>query len=302
MAVDRMKPSSGQSLGGIGVWLSQHYGVVGLLLLAGLIPVGVIMRSGNEIGTTNRFSKQTAGLYSGQGRRLQTESFDFATQLEMTVCLHEDHTTDAATITPEQFKLAVATVLELDSMEFISTDGTIDKCFVDDWEVRVSVYNTKDVATGETASEVASGQVDRIYYDQINEPTFFSAIAEAITNLDPEITAEESDFDLESLGFLVIWLDADGTATTASTTRGEDVVSIGGTDVWWPWWAWLIYAAVVLCCICPVLFFFFKWRRDKNANEDGFNRGVGKKNTGPSPVGATSNPYGQSREEYKNGQ
>lgn len=35
-------------------------------------------------------------------------------------------------------------------------------------------------------------------------------------------------------------------------------------------WAWLIYAAVVVCCICPLLFFFFKWRRDKEAREEGF--------------------------------
>lgn len=32
----------------------------------------------------------------------------------------------------------------------------------------------------------------------------------------------------------------------------------------------MIYAGVVLCCICPILFFFFKWRRDKEAEEDGY--------------------------------
>ncbi len=36
-------------------------------------------------------------------------------------------------------------------------------------------------------------------------------------------------------------------------------------------WAWLIYAGVVLCCICPMLFFFFKWRRDKEAELDNYS-------------------------------
>lgn len=41
-------------------------------------------------------------------------------------------------------------------------------------------------------------------------------------------------------------------------------------------WAWLIYAGVVLCCICPMLFFFFKWRRDKEAELDTYGGGSGK--------------------------
>lgn len=83
---------------------------------------------------------------------------------------------------------------------------------------------------------------------------------------------EGTDFDVESLGFLVIWLDDDGDVISSQTTSttSKDVINIGGTDVWWPWWAWLIYAGVVVCCICPMLFFFFKWRRDKEAEEEGF--------------------------------
>lgn len=45
-----------------------------------------------------------------------------------------------------------------------------------------------------------------------------------------------SDLDLESLGFLVIWLDSDGDVLSSqASTTSKDVVSIGGTDVWWPW-------------------------------------------------------------------
>lgn len=86
-----------------------------------------------------------------------------------------------------------------------------------------------------------------------------------------QLEPEGADFDLESLGFLVIWLDDSGEViSTQATSKSKDVVNIGGTDVWWPWWAWLIYAGVVVCCICPMLFFFFKWRRDKEAEEEGF--------------------------------
>lgn len=42
--------------------------------------------------------------------------------------------------------------------------------------------------------------------------------------------------ELESLGFLVIWLDNNGdVVSNQGTTTSKDVVSIGGTDVWWPW-------------------------------------------------------------------
>lgn len=38
----------------------------------------------------------------------------------------------------------------------------------------------------------------------------------------------------------------------------------------------MIYAGVVLCCICPMLFFFFKWRRDKEAELDHYGGGSGE--------------------------
>lgn len=42
--------------------------------------------------------------------------------------------------------------------------------------------------------------------------------------------------DLLSLGFLIIWLDSDGDVVdTQGSTTSKDVVSIGGTEVWWPW-------------------------------------------------------------------
>lgn len=51
-----------------------------------------------------------------------------------------------------------------------------------------------------------------------------------------QLTPVSSDFDLESLGFLVIWLDSSGdVVSTQATSQSKDVVSIGGTDVWWPW-------------------------------------------------------------------
>lgn len=44
------------------------------------------------------------------------------------------------------------------------------------------------------------------------------------------------DFDLYSLGFLIIWLDSEGDVVNSQgTTENKDVVNIAGTDVWWPW-------------------------------------------------------------------
>lgn len=55
-------------------------------------------------------------------------------------------------------------------------------------------------------------------------------------SLDQSDGTQSEDFDLESLGFLVIWLDADGDVlSTQATSSSKDVVTIAGTDVWWPW-------------------------------------------------------------------
>eukprot|EP00752_Nemacystus_decipiens_P002101 g2009.t1 len=275
-------------------------GKVGLMALAVLVPcavlVGVVTSGGGANGTTLK------AVDGGRGaaRRLQTDNYAFATQLEMTICLTEDHGTDSATASGDQYKVAVMNIFGLEDADLIKVDEEVTKCEVDDWQRRISIYNT-ETETG-SAADVASAQVDFIYP---NSTAFFQQIADEIELQDPEISFPPDDLDLKSLGFLVIWLDSDGdVVSTQATTTSKDVVSIGGTDVWWPWWAWLIYAGVVLCCICPMLFFFFKWRRDKEAELDTYGGGSGKDMGAPAPPSATSsNPYGghYSAEEHKSG-
>lgn len=78
-------------------------GKMGLMALAALVPCAVLIgvaTSGQGMtgGTSN-----AVGAGRGAGRRLQTgETYAFATQTEMTVCLTEDHTTDSATATVDQ--------------------------------------------------------------------------------------------------------------------------------------------------------------------------------------------------------
>lgn len=75
---------------------------MGLMALAVLVPCAVLIgvaTSGQ--GMTGATSKSVGGG-RGEGRRLQTETYAFATQLEMTICLTDGHTTDSATSTPEQ--------------------------------------------------------------------------------------------------------------------------------------------------------------------------------------------------------
>eukprot|EP00903_Cladosiphon_okamuranus_P018776 g17273.t1 len=247
-------------------------------------------------------SKAVDGGRTAAGRRLQTTSYEFATQLEMTICLTEDHGTDSATASGEQFKEAVINIFGLEEPDLVKVDEEVTRCTQSEWQRRISIYNTED-ETG-SAADVASAQVDQIY-PQPKTTAFFEQIAADIKAQDPNIDFPAEDLDLESLGFLVIWLDSSGdVVSTQGTTTSKDVVSIGGTDVWWPWWAWLIYAGVVLCCICPMLFFFFKWRRDKEAEMDSYGGGTGKDMGAPAPPSATSsNPYGghYSAEEHKSG-
>ncbi|CAM9861248.1 unnamed protein product [Scytosiphon promiscuus] len=277
--------------------MAQSRGKTGLMALAVLVPVVVLIGVATRGGGINRAS--SAAVDGPEGRRLQTATYDFATQLEMTVCLTEDHSSDSASSTPEQFKEAVMTFYGLQDGDLVKVDDEVTRCTVDDWQRRVSIYNTAD-ETG-SAADVASAQVDEIYPEP-NTEEFFNDIATSINAQNTELSFPASDLDLESLGFLVIWLDSDGdVVSNQASTTSKDVVSIGGTDVWWPWWAWLIYAAVVLCCICPALFFFFRRRRDKEAELDNYG---GKDMGAPAPPSATSsNPYGgnYASEEHKSG-
>ncbi|CAM9391550.1 unnamed protein product, partial [Hapterophycus canaliculatus] len=253
--------------------MAQRRGNAGLMALAVLVAVvvliGVATSGGGRIGATS------AAVDGQGGRRLQTATYDFATQLEMTVCLTEDHNTDSVSSTPEEFKQAVMEYYGLEDDALVSVDDEVTRCTIDDWQRRVSIYNTKDESADLSAADVASAQVDRIYPGTKTEE-FFMYINGSINAQNPELTFPATDLDLESLGFLVVWLDSDGDVlSNQASTTSKDVVSIGGTDVWWPWWAWLIYAAVVLCCICPALFFFFRRRRDKEAELDNYGGGSG---------------------------
>ncbi|CAM9979445.1 unnamed protein product [Ascophyllum nodosum] len=277
------------------------------MALAALLPiaviVGIVLGGRGEHGPWHNRSYGRRGARPGfSGRRLQSTS-KFATQLEMTVCLTDDHTSESASSTADQWKTAIVGFFSIDNEDYVQVDDSVTRCEVDDWQRRISIYNEAD--ENGTAADVASNQVDSIYPNTDEKTTeFFTSVSTSIDEQDVELAAPEaSDFELLSLGFLVIWLDSNGDVVSSQgTTEDRDVVNIGGTDVWWPWWAWLIYAAVVLCCICPMLFFFFKWRRDKEAEAE-MQSQVGKEVGTPAPPSATStNPYGAgTAEEYKTG-
>lgn len=89
---------------------------MGLMALAVLVPfvvlVSVFTSGGGDLeGAANG---ETSGRKAVEGggasrRRLQT-TYDFATQLEMTVCLTEDHSTDSASVTAAQVGSVCASV------------------------------------------------------------------------------------------------------------------------------------------------------------------------------------------------
>lgn len=81
---------------------------MGLMSLVAVVPILVLLGVANIGGGGAGMDGATREAVDGvarAGRRLQTSSAassDFATQLEMTVCLTDDHNTDSASTTPEQ--------------------------------------------------------------------------------------------------------------------------------------------------------------------------------------------------------
>lgn len=83
---------------------------MGLMALAVLVPfvviVGVFTSGRGDLdGAANG---ETSGRKAVEGRRRLQTTYDFATQLEMTVCLTEDHTTDSASVTAAQVRTVCA--------------------------------------------------------------------------------------------------------------------------------------------------------------------------------------------------
>lgn len=61
-----------------------------------------VLAEETAIGGAAAGQTYAAGRDSNGGRRLQSTTYNFATQLEMTVCLSTDHSTDAASSTPDE--------------------------------------------------------------------------------------------------------------------------------------------------------------------------------------------------------
>lgn len=84
---------------------------MGLMSLAALVPLVVLIGVATSGGGMGGATLKAVDGVAGTGRRLTTSSAsettaseqrDFATQLEMTVCLTDDHNTDSASTTDEQ--------------------------------------------------------------------------------------------------------------------------------------------------------------------------------------------------------
>lgn len=80
-------------------------GKMGLMAMAVLVACAVLIGVATSGGGTNGTTSKAVAGGGGAGRRLQTDTFAFATQLEMTICLTEDHGTDSATASGEQVRL-----------------------------------------------------------------------------------------------------------------------------------------------------------------------------------------------------
>lgn len=90
--------------------MRQRRQKVGLMVLVALVPFVVIfgivmtaLATSNE-ETNGGMSREGSSVADNTetGRRLQSSTYNFATQLEMTVCLNEMHSSDSATVSAEQ--------------------------------------------------------------------------------------------------------------------------------------------------------------------------------------------------------
>lgn len=88
-------------------------GKMGLMALAVLVPFAVLIGVATSGGATNGITSNAVDGVRSAGRRLQTANFSFATQLEMTICLAQDHGTDSATASGEQVRFLGACFLAL---------------------------------------------------------------------------------------------------------------------------------------------------------------------------------------------
>lgn len=89
--------------------MSHSRGKMGLMALAVLVPFVVIVGiftsgSGDLEGAANGETSERKAVEGRASRRRLQTTYDFATQLEMTVCLTEDHTTDSASVSAEQVR------------------------------------------------------------------------------------------------------------------------------------------------------------------------------------------------------
>lgn len=97
-------------------------GKMGLMALAVLVPCAVLFGVATSGGRANGTTSKRVGGGGSAGRRLQSDTYAFATQTEMTICLTEDHSTDSATASGDQvrvFPLGICFFLSLVQRQLI---------------------------------------------------------------------------------------------------------------------------------------------------------------------------------------
>ncbi|KAG5179491.1 hypothetical protein JKP88DRAFT_349882 [Tribonema minus] len=199
-----------------------------------------------------------AGLRSAHGA-----AFGEA-QAAIILCLKPDVTAPDAT--EAMVEGAARSALGLSADVPVKASLAVDVCTANAaWQARISVWNTATAVN--SASGIASAQVDGIYY---NRTLFFRSMSTGLTDAGATNVPDPSQLTLESLGYLVVWLDGTNGSSGGTTggTSSNDTLEIGGTTVYWPGWMWAVYVAVVVCLVCPCMGFIFAYRRKREVEEE----------------------------------
>ncbi|CAM9647842.1 unnamed protein product [Phaeothamnion confervicola] len=132
----------------------------------------------------------------------------------------------------------------------------------DQWNIKV--YNpavNTSVSGVIPASTTAADQVDAVH----NSPTdFFSLLQDALTAAGANASLTVGDMYVSQLGFIVGFLTASDSSPDLSI---ESTATTGGSKVYFPWWAWLLYAGIIVCCLLPLIVCVCRRRKEVEEEE-----------------------------------
>jgi hypothetical protein len=216
-----------------------------------------------------------ATVVRGQDAAVPT-AFKFYTKTDLTLCMWsttDPVTQEAVLMTEDKLKTALMAEFSVEAYQMENEAGGVTKVAgapscqtvvgdpatnaFDGEEFHVQIFN--EPTDSQSASAIASGHVNKVY----------GGVSEFLerTALATDVPADR--LFLSSLGFVVTFPDqAIGAAAVPIPATAQGIQTLGGTEVFWPWWAWLLYAALLVVCFIPLCVCVVRRRRVVEDDEE----------------------------------